>query len=179
MTMGMCWFLIAVPLCVFFATAVITRAARTTGILVSPQGACFLAGGLIGAVATAIILIWNSREHDVGLMELAAGLLYMFIFCFCVNFLNWFVFTLTETSMHVHLVVEVSQEEGIELHELQKRYNKQSIIQARIPRLIELGQLRIEGGRLYLGGSWVLRGAMMCRMLRILLNIPPRPEQER
>lgn len=178
MTMEMCWLLIALPVCVFLATACVTRAARVTGVGLSPQGACFLAGGLVGAAATATVLIWISRAPNAGVMELAAGLLYMFIYCFCVNFLNWFVFTLTETSMHVHLLVEISQEDGIDLQVLRTKYNKQSIIQARIPRLTELGQLRLEEGRLYLGGSWVLKGAMMCRMLRILLKIPPRPEQE-
>jgi hypothetical protein len=80
--------------------------------------------------------------------------------------------------MHVHLMVEVGREDGIALSELQRRYNKRTIIQARIPRLLELGQMRLNGDRLVLGGRWVLAGAEAARLMRILLSIPPQPVQE-
>ena len=99
-------------------------------------------------------------------------------YAFCVNFLNWFVFTLTETSMHIHLLVEIGLHEPVSLRDLNQRYNKQNIIRARIPRLVELGQLRLENGRLTVVGSWVLQAAKACRLLRRILGIPVQPEQE-
>jgi hypothetical protein len=75
-------------------------------------------------------------------------------------------------------LVLVGREDGIALNELQRRYNKRIIIQARIPRLLELGQLRLNGDRLVLGGRWVLAGAEAARLMRILLSIPPQPVQE-
>ena len=146
---------------------------------ISPQICCFRAGGLT-FLAAASLWVWfwhQSGTNDA--LELAGGLAFMAGYCFCCNFLNWFIYTVTETSMHTHLLVEIGRDpEGIPLDVLNHRYNKQAILRARVPRLVELGQLRLENGRLLLNGRWVLVGAEICERLRILLNIQPRPVQE-
>jgi hypothetical protein len=159
-------------------TSLLVRFNRYTGRRVSPQAACFHAGILAFGAGVATWLFLASRAGTLNAGELLGGLAYFFAYCTCCTFLNWFVFAVSDTSMHVHLMVEVGREDGIALNELQRRYNKRIIIQARIPRLLELGQLRLNGDRLVLGGRWVLAGAEAARLMRILLSIPPQPVQE-
>jgi hypothetical protein len=145
-------------------TALLVRFYRYTGRRVSPQAACFHAGIFVFGASVASWLFLASRAGVLNAGELLGGFAYFSAYCICCTFLNWFVFAVSDTSMHVHLMVEVGREDGI--------------IQARIPRLLELGQMRLNGDRLVLGGRWVLAGAEAARLMRILLSIPPQPVQE-
>lgn len=170
---------LSIPLLAIWpVTAFLVRLYRHTGRHVSPQAACFHAGILVFVASLAAWLFLASRAETLNAGELLGGLAYFSSCCTCCTFLNWFVFAVSDTSMHVHLMVEVGREDGIALDKLQRRYNKQAIIQARIPRLLELGQMRLCGDRLVLGGRWVLAGAEAARLMRILLSIPPHPIQE-
>ena len=168
--------LAAAPVVTWLGTAGINWTARAVARLPSPQVACFAAGfaNLGGLVVLFLVLQPTGSDRR----ELLAGIFFMSAYGFCVTFLNWFVFTVTDTSMHVHLLVEIGHEPEITFEELTHRYNKKSIIAARIPRLLQLGQLRLDHGRLYLTGSWVLASAVALRFLRRLLGLRPRPPQE-
>lgn len=160
------------------ATATIIRLNRFAKRNISPQKACYQAGVLVSLASLALWLSLSFSQPSPSPLETAGGIAFLAVYCFCCTFLNWFIFTVTETSMHTHLLVEIGREDGIALSELQRRYNKTTIIAARVERLIEIGQLRLREGRLILGGRWVLVGAEGARLLRILLSIPPQPVQE-
>jgi len=104
------------------------------------------------------------------------GLVLLTIYVNCIGFLNWFIFTLTDVSMHIQLMMQIHSQGSISTEQLVERYNKNTILKNRIPRLLELRQLRLEGGRLFLRGHSVLFGARVCRILRRVLGIPERPE---
>lgn len=167
-------------LAIWPATATIVHFHRLTGIGISPQKACYQAGLLISFLSLAwwIYVSWKQPTHDP--VETLAGVAYLVIYCFCCGSINWFIFAVSEASMHTHLLVEISREDGLTLTELHRRYNKSKIISVRVSRLIEIGQLRLTGNnRLILGGRWVLVGAEIARLLRILLSIPPQPIQDK
>jgi len=50
------------------------------------------------------------------------------------------------------------------------------IFEVRVPRLIQLKQIKEEGGRLKIGGRLVLSGARLLAVFRQLLGIPVRPK---
>lgn len=160
------------------ATATIIHLHRFAKSRFSPQKGCLQAGVLVSLASLVLWLSLSLSRQSPDLAETLSGIAYLAIYCFCCSFLNWFIFTVTETSMHTHLLVEIGRDDGIALSELQRRYNKSTIIAARIDRLLEIGQLRLRNGHLILGGSWVLAGAEGARLLRVLLSIPPQPVQE-
>lgn len=165
-------------LAIWPATAAIVHFHRLGSRTISPQKACYQAGLLIVFASMAWWLYVSLNQSAPDPIDVLGGIAYLAVYCFCCTFLNWFIFTVTETSMHTHLLVEIGREDGIPLSELQRRYNKSTIIAARVERLLEIGQLRLAGNRLVLGGRWVLIGAEGARLLRILLSIPPQPVQE-
>ena len=79
--------------------------------------------------------------------------------------------------MHIQLLMQLQRNNEISVETLAKQYNKNIILQNRVPRLLELGQLRLENGRLFISGGSVLFGAFICRRLRKILGIPEHPEQ--
>jgi hypothetical protein len=172
------WLLSLPLLAIWPVTALLIRTRRHSGRQISPQNSCFHAGAMVFIAAAASWLALSASGSDPKILELLGGVAYLGAYCICITFLNWLVFVVSDTSMHVHLLVEIGRVEGLPLAELNRRYNKQAIIQARIPRLLELGQLRLRANRLVLGGRWVLAGAEAARLMRILLSIPPHPVQD-
>jgi hypothetical protein len=170
------WILLLSPLTTFVSTAIVIRIQRFSSGHVAAQNACFLAGLLNGSAILVTSLLLEFKEGNSDAMALASLILYVFAIMFCVNFLNWFVYALTETSMHIHLVALIGQHGSLSPDELHSLYNKKTIIAVRIPRLLQLGQLKRNDDCLVLSGSWVLTGAVGCRILRRVLGIPTRPE---
>jgi hypothetical protein len=90
---------------------------------------------------------------------------------FCI----WVVFAMTDTSMHIHILTELYRVKDISKTELLARYCKDSIVEARVRRLLTLGQLQRQDGKLRAAGRTVLLGAEMCKLFRFMLGIPIRP----
>jgi hypothetical protein len=90
-------------------------------------------------------------------------------------FIIWVLFAMTDTSMHIHTLTELYRASGISKAELFARYRKDTIVDARVGRLLTLGQLQLQDGKLRVAGRTVLLGAEMCKVFRRLLGIPVRP----
>jgi len=90
-------------------------------------------------------------------------------------FISWFLFAMTDTSMHIHILTEFYRAENLSRAELFARYRKDTIVAARLKRLLTLDQLRLQDGRLKIAGRTVLAGAEMCKLFRFVLGIPIRP----
>ena len=102
--------------------------------------------------------------------------LYLWI---CINVaakVNWNLFALTDTSMHARVLTVIYEYGPISDHQLLELYNRAKILQARLPRLISLGQVHEKNGVLFLGGNFVIYGGMILAFLRLLLGIPIRPK---
>lgn len=177
MTPEMLLILAASPAAIWLVSAVLNHAFRAAGIPFSPQRACFWAGGLVWVALLACRFGIESAgaEHPATWDGVLGDVAYLSVFAFCINFLNWFVYTLTETSMHIHLMIEIGRAPDSTRDEIAGRYNKQTIVRARVARLLGLRQLAERDGRYFTTGRWILLSADACRRLRILLGIPPRP----
>jgi hypothetical protein len=90
-------------------------------------------------------------------------------------FISWNSFAMTDTSMHIHILTEFYRAKDLSKPELLQRYSKNTIVSARIKRLLTLDQLRLRDGRLTIAGRAVLAGAEMCKLFRFVLGIPVRP----
>ncbi len=162
-------FCLPVVLCGF--NALLNRLPRTR-----PHSTPFAAGKLLNLLCIPLYVTLHIKVFGPAPLPLLAGALFVLIYANCLVFLNWFVFTLTDVSMHIQLAMQISRTGSLPLHELTARYNKKAILQNRVPRLLELGQLQLVAGRLFATGGSVLFGAWVCQWLRRILSIPERPE---
>jgi hypothetical protein len=104
-----------------------------------------------------------------------ADLLYAALVINAGAFISWNFFAMTDTSMHIHILTEFYRAKDLSKTELLARYSKDTIVKARVGRLLTLDQLRLSDGKLKVAGRTVLAGAEMCKMFRFLLGIPVRP----
>jgi hypothetical protein len=164
--------LLAIPIFVCVMNGWLNRKSGTR-----PHRTPFTAGRLTNIVFLPVYLLLHIATFGISPLPLAAGALFMLIYINCLVFLNWFIFTVTDVSMHIQLLMQIYRSGPTSQERLVERYNKNSILGNRVPRLIELGQLRVENDRLLISGKSVLFGAFLCRRMRHILGIPERPEQ--
>jgi hypothetical protein len=163
--------LIAAPLLLVVLHSALNRWSK-----IHPHRTPFTAGFYCNVLVLPayLALHWTQLNRDP--VDLICGLLFVAIYLNCCVFLNWFIFTLTDVSMHIQLMMQLHKRGTASIADLESAYNKDVIVGNRIPRLIELGQLRLENGRLFVTGGSVLLGAWVVALLRRLLGIPVRPE---
>ncbi len=133
-----------------------------------------------GLVASVVFIPCYVAIHwfylDRSLLNFVAGLIFILLFDICVVFFNWFVFAVSDASMHIRILMTIDQLGAARTSEIRERYNKHTIIAYRLPRLIAVGQLRMDDGRLVINSRSVLVFAAVLRVIRRILGIPIRPE---
>lgn len=134
----------------------------------------FMAATKIVNAVAVVALIGSALFGDMGYV-LAINVIYGMVVINSAAFFLWHFFALTDVSMHIHLLVEIYRAERISREALYRRYNKEAIIRARIPRLIALHQLSCRDGILRVSGKAVFYNAWLFAVFRIVLGIPKRP----
>lgn len=160
--------------CVFFLTSCLNLAARLKGKEPFTHGTSMLAT----KVANIAMLGGLASLSFSGVIGGVEWMHYVYLFI-CINVaanVNWNLFAITDTSMHSKLLTTINTQGPISHADLLGLYNRERIFAVRLPRLIQLGQIKDEGGRLKISGGFVLFGARLLALFRRLLGIPVRPK---
>ncbi len=136
----------------------------------------FVAGVLASAVLVPCYMAIHWFYLDRSVPNFVAGLIFFLLFDLCVVFFNWFVFAVSDASMHIRILMTIDRLGAARTSQIRERYNKNTIIAYRLPRLIAVGQLRVDEGRLVINSRSVLVFAAVLRVIRRILGIPIRPE---
>jgi hypothetical protein len=165
-------FLFVAPIFLCTVNAILNRWSR-----IHPHRTPFTAGRYTIVVFIPAFVALQLLPGTSSGSEVFAGLVFLTLYLGCLIFLNWFIFVLTDVSMHIQLMTQIHKRGSATVAELQKSYNKDVILENRIPRLLELGQLHLRNGKLVLAGrSGLFFGAFVTAFLRRILGIPVRPE---
>ena len=154
-------------------TAAFNLRDRLRGIDISSHRSSVTATRTVNVVVL-IALLLRAATHsfsEICWSEFVYAALVINAGAFCI----WVVFAMTDTSMHIHTLTEFYRADDLSKTELLARYNKDTIVQARIGRLLTLGQLQRQDGKLKIAGRTVLLGADLCKLFRFVLGIPVRP----
>ena len=85
------------------------------------------------------------------------------------------VVNIAETSLHMHLLLELAWSGGMPMADLLERYSADRMIAARIERLTSLGQIRRADGRCYIANRSTLYLASSIDAWRVVLGLPTAP----
>jgi hypothetical protein len=167
--------LIASPILVFIAHAVVYRALDRAGAKPTAHSSALLA--LIGVLVPVFLAAWRLGFLDSG-QDRAAGLcalVYVATVYGALGILYLDVVNIAETSLHMHLLLELAWSGAVPLADLLERYSNDRMIAARLERLASLGQLRIVDGRCYIANRSTLYLAGGIDAWRTLLGLPTSP----
>ena len=131
---------------------------------------CFVA-----VLGVAAVVLWkDSLTSFSALTSFAVYIVatYAALAIFYVDLVN-----IAETSLHMHLLLEVSWNDRLSLARLIDKYSPSHMIGERLERLIAMGQVRREGDKYFLGNnSSALTIAKAVDVWRTVLGMPTSPE---
>ena len=161
--------LVAAPLVILLLHVVIHRASRARGRPLTAHA------GAIRAIAIAqvplVLVVWQTRAGWSGASDWLSALLYELVVYAALAILYLDVVNIAETSLHVHIVLEVAWAKQLPVEVLTARYGGAHMVNARLERLISLGQIRFADGRYHLGDRKMLAVVRALDIWRRLLGL--------
>ena len=135
------------------------------------------AGIVLSFVGVVAIGAWLTWPVVSGSIVTAAGVaLYLAATYGALSVLYLDVVNIAETSLHMHLLLEVAWSDRLSLESLIEKYSPEHMIGERLGRLTAMGQIRRDGDRYCLGDRSTLRLARAMDVWRTVIGLPTSPE---
>ena len=166
--------LIVSPLIMFVAHAIAFRTLnRRRGA--TAHSSAFVA--LLAAFLPVCGVAWRFGVFDTsqGLTAALCAFAYVTVVYGALAVLYIDVVNIAETSLHMHLLLELAWSGATPVADLLERYSADRMIAARLERLTSLGQVRVAGGRCYVGNRSTLYLAGAVDAWRVVLGLPTTP----
>ena len=140
-----------------------------------------IAGIGVGFIAVAVAVVaWTWRDLTMSWSTAFASCAYVVATYGALSVLYLDIVNIAETSLHMHLLLEVSWSDQLPLERLIDKYSPAHMVGERLDRLTALGQVRRDGDRYYLGGNRsALRIASAVDVCRRVLGMPTSPGEPR
>ncbi|MDP1571567.1 MAG: hypothetical protein Q8L86_16355 [Vicinamibacterales bacterium] len=110
--------------------------------------------------------------------EAAATLAYVAAVYGVIAVLYLDVVNIAETSLHMHLLLQVAWSGPLDIEGLLERYSASRMIASRLERLASIGQLRVEAGHAHLADRSTLRFNALLDVWRRVLGLPTEPDEQ-
>jgi hypothetical protein len=163
--------LAASPVLIFAAHAVAYRALEWAGTKPTAHSSAFIA--LIGAFVPVSVAAWLLGAFTLGGSGASlCALAYVAGVYGALGILYIDVVNIAETSLHMHLLLELAWSGSVPEAEVLDRYSPDRMIAARLERLTSIGQLRVVNGRCYIANRSALYLAGALDAWRIVIGIP-------
>lgn len=169
--------LVLSPIGMFLCHALVHRLSRFTGrrATAHTSAATALAIWLVVVLGLVSYLVAPFAARDP-LATVCAGAYVLLVYgALAVLYLD--VVNIAETSLHMHLLLEIAWSRRPSLEGLMARYSADRMIAARLDRLTAMGQVRQAEGRYHLADRSTLRLAACIDLWRKVLGLPTSPEQ--
>jgi hypothetical protein len=158
--------LLSAPLLMFAAHAAAFRLLDRTGRRPTAHSSALVA--LIAVLVPVCAMAWQLGVSPCGFGYLA--IVYAALSVLYIDVVN-----IAETSLHMHLLLELAWSGPAPLADLLDRYSADRMVAARLERLASIGQVRIEDGRCSIANRSTLYLAGVIDVWRVVLGLPTAP----
>ena len=159
------------PVVILLLHMVIHRGCRLIGRPLMPHASAVLAiAG--GQAAVAVVLLRTRRGWAGEPFGWGGALVYELVVYAALAILYLDVVNIAETSLHVHIVLEIAWAGRVPVDALAARYGGSHMVDARLDRLMGLGQIGVDGERYVLRNRKLLVVARVLDAWRRLLGLP-------
>jgi len=168
--------LVASPAVMFLGHVVAYRGLSAAGRRPTAHTSAIAGIGLTFLALAIAAIAWTWTDAWRSSWTAAAAAIYVVATYGALSLLYLDVVNIAETSLHMHLLLEVSWNDRLSLQRLIDKYGPAHMVGERLERLIALGQVRRVGDRYYLGGNRsALRIAYVVDICRRVLGMPTSP----
>jgi hypothetical protein len=165
------------PIVMFVAHAIAYRALSRAGARPSAHSSALIA--LAGAFVAVCAVAWRLGIFDPsqGVTTALCTVAYLAAVYGALGILYIDVVNIAETSLHMHLLLELAWSGGVPVADLLERYSADRMIAARLERLTSIGQVRITDGRCHIASRSSLYLASGLDAWRVMLGLPTSPPE--
>jgi hypothetical protein len=168
--------LVCAPVGLFVVNAIVSRALRYCGKASVPPQFVSLCTALAGNLPV-LYFAWGAALKNLAghPLDLFCGLAYVVLTYNCCCYLYFCILNLSETSLHVNILMRLLISGGTRQEELAGIYGVKDMIGARIDRMIALGQLKEQDGRYVTGNRTLVLIGRVVNIWRRILSLPLSP----
>ncbi|MGB6943706.1 MAG: hypothetical protein WBE37_15000 [Bryobacteraceae bacterium] len=165
----------ASPLAVCLIQAALTRIIRLLGVSLAPQ--LVVLGTVLLGNLPMVWLAWKLAFTPLAgnWPAMACGVVLVLLTYNALGFLYFNLLNLSETSLHVHILMDLLLSGSMPAGELAARYGVDNMIETRIERMIQLGQLQAQGASFVVNNRSLLHVGRVIHFWRKLLRLPLTP----
>ena len=175
--LGLLMFILALsPVVILGLHCFLHRLSKSMGFHLSGQQGAILS--VISANLLLLLVAWSYvlSHWRNDFLQLIASLAYLTLVYYSIGFGYFSFLNLSETSLHVHILLKILAKGKVRLQELKSEYNPETMVKARIERMVQLGQIELKGGRYYSKNRFLVVGKSIFTVGRSLLGLPVKPE---
>jgi hypothetical protein len=167
--------LLVSPLAICVIQAVLTRLLRLLGLSIAPQ--LQVLGTVLLGNLPMIWLAWKLAFSELASdrAAIACGVTLVVLTYNALGFCYFCLLNLSETSLHLHILMDLLVSGPMPADELAVRYGISEMMEARIERMIALGQLGSQGEYFVVKDGGLLVVGRILHLWRKLLGLPLRP----
>jgi hypothetical protein len=154
--------------------AVVSRLARYCGHgTVAPQTIALCT--ILASNIPVLYLAWRMVLETLPLPDQLCGAIYVLLTYNALCFGYFWILNVTETSLHINILMRMWAEGGTPPEDLRTRYSVKDMINARVERMKALNQIEERAGRYYLRNSMFLVIERVYDVWRRVLGMPLSP----
>ena len=167
--------LLAAPLAICIIQAALTRLCRPLGLLIAPQ--LLVLGTVLAGNVPMVWLAWRLAFSELAgdRVAIACGVALVVLTYNTLGVCYFCMLNLSETSLHVHILMDLLISGPMPVDELAARYGVGEMIEVRIERMIALGQLQSQGEYFVVRNTGLLVIGRIIHLWRKLLGLPLKP----
>jgi hypothetical protein len=165
------------PAVMFVAHAIVYRVLDRAGARPTAHSSALIA--LAGTFVVMCAVAWRLGIFGAGqgiTTALCTAAYLVAVYC-PLGILYIDVVNIAETSLHMHLLLELAWSGGVPVADLLERYSADRMIAARLERLTSLGQVRITDGRCHIASRSSLYLASGLDAWRVVIGLPTSPPE--
>jgi len=163
------------PVLIFGLHCFLHRVSKSIGIPLSGQQGAILSVASGNILLLPIVWFYLLPHRGNEYPELMAGFVYFILVYLSIGFGYFSLLNLSETSLHIHILLKVLAKGKLGLEEFKSEYDPETIVRARIERMMQLGQIEVKDGRYYSKNRFLVIGKGVFTLGRSLLGLPIRP----
>jgi hypothetical protein len=145
--------LLVSPAAMFLGHVIAYRVMRAAGRRPTAHTSAFAGIALSFAAVVVIGAAWTWTELTASATSVLQAAIYTIATFGALAVLYLDIVNIAETSLHMHLLLEVSWNDRLSLDRLVEKYSPSHMVGERLDRLTAMGQVRREGDRYYLGAN--------------------------
>jgi hypothetical protein len=156
----------------FIIQIILNWICKFINISISPFVGCFVSILLGSTAIVGYVLVLLSGNYMHNPLEVISCLIFTLFTLVGFAYMYFATFAISEVSLHMHIMLMILISKELSIEEIKQSYNKTYMLEERLTRLIEIGQICKRDNLYYVNSKLLLYGSRIFDFWKKLLGLP-------